>query len=348
MKLALFAAALLAQGPPDSRSLSARVDELVARHVKPDGPGCAVLVLRQGRVLHKKHHVPVTPQTSFELASVSKQFTAVAVLILMERGRLTLDDDVRKHLPELEPYDPSRPVRIRDLLRHVSGLPEYLRDVFTYKGDPLKLTNADVPKLLAGKKLDFPTGSKWKYCNTNYALLALVVERVSGKKFSAFLTEEIFQPLGMTATRVLDDHGLIIPHRAAAYSTTRLRGLILDEWDVLIVGDGGVRTSLDDFARWDDALRTGKLLKPETWKLAFTPGKLDSGKPHQYGCGWGIGPDFYDHAGAWAGFRCYAIRFPADGLSVVVLANDAAFPAARVAHQVVELHRPKDAAGGAK
>src|SRR5262245_21949837 len=195
MPLPLIAAVLLAQGPSPAGSPSDRVDALIARHVKPNGPGCAVLVLRQGRVLHRKgyglasveHQAPVTPQTVFELASVSKQFTAAGVLLLVERGRLALDDDVRKHVPELPEFDPKRPIRITDLLHHISGLPEYLIGVFTAKEDPARLKTADVPRLIAGKKLVFPTGTKWKYCNTNYALLALVVERVTGKKFSAFM-----------------------------------------------------------------------------------------------------------------------------------------------------------------
>lgn len=345
---ALLAAALLGQGPMPAAGLSARVDQIVTQHVKPDGPGGAVLVLKHGKVLHRKgyglasveHQAPITPQTVFELASVSKQFTAAAVLLLADRGQLALDGDVRQFVPELAEHDPKRPIRINDLLHHTSGLPEYLREVLATRENPQRIRLADVPRLIAGKKLEFPTGTKWKYSNTNYALLALIVERVGGKKFSQFMKEEVFAPLGMSATLVLDDPETVVPHRATGYTASKLRGLLRNEQEFLILGAAGVRTSLDDFAKWDDAIRTGKLLKPETWKLAFTPGRLDDGKPHQYGCGWGIGPGFVNHSGSWAGFRSFVMRFPAEELTVVVLSNDGAFPLIPVVNAIIELYHP--------
>lgn len=318
------------------------VDGAVGKVVKPDGPGCAVLVMKEGKVVHKKgyglanleHRVPITSETVFDLASVSKQFTAMTVMILHDRGDLSIDDDIRKHLTEFPEHDPKRPIRIRDLLNQVSGIKDYLNLLGKHKGDVNRLKNEGVLKLLLDEKLAFPTGTKWAYSNSNYCLLALIVERKTGKSFREVITKEIFEPLGMKRARVFDDATQVIPNRAYGYGKRR------GEWtyqhsDLIMTGDGAVMLSLEDFALWDPA----KLVKKETLELAWTAGKLDDGKEHRYGFGWAVGKGIVEHAGGWVGFRTYIVRYRETGLTVVVLANSNELDAAKLGREVAELYK---------
>ncbi len=340
--------ALLAAGTAQE-DLSSAVDEIVRKRLEPDGPGAAVLVVRDGKVVHRKgyglanleHRVPVAPETVFDLASVSKQFTATAVMILADRGLLGFEDDARKVLPELPEYDPERPIRVRDLLHHTSGLKDYLNLLPSVKGDPDRMKNEDVLKLLAGEKLAFRTGSKWSYSNSNYCLLALTVERLTKKTFAAVLQEGIFGPLGMKNAHVLDDVRKVIPHRAYGYGRSG-KDWAYRHSDLVMTGDGAVLLSIDDYALWDAALREGKLVKPETLKRAFAPGALDDGKEHSYGFGWGLGAiggrAIREHSGGWVGFSTYALRTADDRLTVAVFSNqNSAFNPQGVARAVAKL-----------
>jgi CubicO group peptidase (beta-lactamase class C family) len=330
--------ALAQSAPPDTEPaaapLSARIDRAVARLVRPDGPGLAVLVLKRGEVLHQKgyglanveHQVPIDARTTFDLASVSKQFTAYAMLILEAQGKLALSDDARKLLPELPVFDEKRPIRLEDLLHHVSGLPDYLFLKPRYPKRDEEMTNADVAELVAQEKLSFPTGAKWEYSNTNYVLAALAIERASGRPFARFLREEIFEPLGMSGTVVFDRATQVIPRRAYGYSR---RGREL-EWvhsDLPVTGDGSVWTCLEDLVKWDAELREPKLVSEESLDRAFTSGRLDDGAETGYGLGWGVGRDgaepLAEHSGGWAGFLSHHARWLDSGLTVVVLTNNA-------------------------
>lgn len=336
------------------QDLSAQIDEAVAKSVKPDGPGMAVLVMQHGKVLHKKgyglanleHRVAVTTETVFDLASVSKQFTATAVMILADRGKLAFEDDVRKVLPELPEHDKARPIRIEDLLHHTSGLPDYLGLLDKMKGDPDRLKNGDVLKLVAAEKLQFPTGTKWAYSNSNYCLLALVVERLEKKTFGAFAREAIFEPLGMKGTVVFEDVSLVIPNRASGYERRRA-GPRAAHSDLTNTGDGAVFTSADDWVKWELELRKPTLVKPETLGRAWTAGKLDGGKEHHYGFGWMVvrrdGKLVVDHAGGWVGFLTYCVRHVDDGLTVAVFSNSAPGPdPSAVARAIVKLVPTKE------
>lgn len=319
------------------QDLSTAIDAIVEKHVEKGGPGAAVMVIKDGKVVHQKgygmanveHGVAITPKTVFELASVSKQFTAMGIMILHDRGTIGIDDDVRKILPELKEHDAKRPIRIRDLLCHTSGLVDYLGLLEEFKGDPNKLKNEDVLKMLVDTKLEFATGTKWMYSNSNYCLLALIIERATKKTFRAFLTEEVFKPLGMESTTVFDDARALIKNRAYGYSKSR-KGLSYAHTDYVMTGDGCVMTSLEDFVKWDAGLREGKLVKAETLKQAFTSGTLDDGKEHGYGFGWGVDTHLkrrrLAHAGGWAGASTYIGRYVDDGVTIVVLSNLESFP----------------------
>lgn len=317
--------------PPDDPVKAA--DELLQKRFPADKPGAAVLVIRDGKLVLEKGYgladletkSPITPQTQFDLASVAKQFTSMAVMVLANRGKLTFDDDVRKLLPELPEFDPKRPIRVSDLLRHTSGMPDYLG---IWKGDDAafaELTNEKVLALLAKEKPRFPTGTKFEYSNSNYALLAVVVARAAGKPFAAFLREAIFDPAGMNNTLVFDAMSVKVPARAVGYRRPLFIGALEKSVrDGPVHGDGNVFTTIEELAKWDAALAGNKLVKPETLKLAFTPGKLDNGKEFPYGFGWAIrGGDrpLVWHNGGWAGTRTFIGRRLDIRFTVAVLSN---------------------------
>ena len=294
-----------------------KADALVEKAFPNDGPGGVVLVLRKGETLfHKARGLsdlaaarPLEPGSVFDLASLSKPFTSLAILILEERGKLSLDDDIRKHLQELPVR--AKAVRILDLLHMVSGHADYL-PLFD---DLAKGTNEEVARRVGAAGLVFPTGTKHAYSNTDYALLGLIVARASGKSYGDFLSEAVFKPLGMKSTVVLQA-GVDVPRRATGYAR-EAGAWKVDRLDTPgIVGDGGVFSSAEDLALWDRGLST--LVKPATLRRAFT-----SGPAGPYGLGWVVSGDTVWHNGRWAGSRSILTRNLKTGLTVIVLSNQA-------------------------
>jgi CubicO group peptidase (beta-lactamase class C family) len=319
------------QGPTKVDLLDA-LERVVTSAVDLNGPGAGVLIVKDDEVVLKKGYgfadldkkTPVTPQTTFELASGSKPITALAILLLELAGKLDLADDVRKHVPELPAYDEKRPIRLVDLLQHTSGLPDPVGSGTIHEG-----STTDLVKWTADRKLLFATGSRHQYSNMNYRLLALVVERVSGKSLGTFLHDEVFAPLGMKRTVVRETAKVVPAGRAKGYSV----GGLLDggkkyrvlENDFLLIGEAGVWSCLDDMQKLDAGLRSGKLLKAQTLARAWTRGKLDSGTEFNYGLGWYVdknkwGPKIW-HSGGWPGFMTQHLRLVDQKLSVIVLRN---------------------------
>ncbi|MDB5306399.1 MAG: pbpE 1 [Gemmataceae bacterium] len=339
---------------PAASPIEDAFDQLVRkRGFGPNGPGLAVLVRRPGRVVLRRcaglarlgDQAPVTPRTTFELASVSKTFTATAVLILHDRGKLSVEDDVRKHVPELPAYAGGRPITLADLLRHTSGLPDYMSLDEPPAGPKGYRTNEDYAGEFARQRaafpLAFPTGQRYEYNNTNYMLLGLVVARVVKKSFGTFLRDEVFGPAGMAHSFVYESPDAT-PEKpadgcrpAVGYEWRRKKGAWEEAWGappvraetMLTVGDGGVWTNLEDMARWDDAVRGNKLVKPATMQTALTPSRTRDGKTNTYGLGWDLYPDGaggltgYGHEGSWGGFRTSYYRHLASGRTTVVLSN---------------------------
>ena len=332
------------------------VDAVVAEAgIAADTPGVAIYAVQPGQWRISKGYglasiddaAPITPQTRFELASLSKPFTATAVLILCDRGELSLEDDVRKHLPELPVYNAAQPIRVVDLLHHVSGLPEYLAFEDMPQGDREWWSNEDYVGEFARQRRKYPRvfvpRARFEYCNTGYMLLALIVQRVSGKSFGTFLREEVFAPAGMESTFVYES-----PEAAAAVKDAERSaiGYAQDEdkkWQpqwglpprrdetLLTVGDGAIWSTLDDMARWDVALREGKYLKPETAALALKPSQTADGETNQSGLGWSLYPDgeggLYGsgHEGSWGGFRTSYYRYLSADRSTMILSNKGDF-----------------------
>ena len=364
-----------ADTPTASAKLIAAIDRVVEKQgVTADEPGVAVWIQQPGQVLFQKGYgvtslktkEPITPKTNFELASLSKTITATAVLILHDRGKLSIDDDLRKVLPMLAKFHPERPIHVRDLLRHVSGLPDYLAMDDVPKRHADFWDNDDYVRFFAAQgrklKLDFPADSKYEYNNTNYFLLASVVKQVSGKSFGRFVRDEIFLPAGMEHTFVYESpESVPTPspgrNRAVGYEWNKKKREWRETWGtpparsetMLVVGDGSIWSSLEDLARWDEVVRERKLLKPETWKLALTPHKTKDGELNHYCLGWDVyfdeptEPYGYGHDGSWGGFHTSYYRYLTEDRSTVILSNRGTFDTDKLWEaigRVLEKHLP--------
>lgn len=306
-----------------------RTDDLVRdlmrrRHV----PGLALAVVRGGRVVKARGYglasvefgAPATPETVFEIGSVTKQFTATAVMMLVEEGKLALDDPVAKHLPNTP--EAWRGVTVRHLLTHTSGLRNYTG----LPGFELteRLSRDDFVKLIAQHPLAFSPGDSWSYGNTNYNLLGFIIEAASGKPYWQFVSERIFRPLGMNATANRDPR-FVVRARATGYEWDRgeLVGRDYDLTDVFSAG--AILSTVLDLAKWDAALYTERLLKRASLEQMWTPVRLNSGETRPYGLGWNVEPfrgrERLRHNGQTAGFAANITRYPSDRLTFIVLSN---------------------------
>ncbi|HWJ21257.1 MAG TPA: serine hydrolase domain-containing protein [Gemmatimonadaceae bacterium] len=342
----LPASILSAQTTP---STERRVDALMAPYAAPAGPGASVLVVRDGRVACERSYglaevesgTPVTPRTNFRLASLSKQFTATAVMLLVADGRLHYDDSLATFLPALPAY--ARRVTVRQLLNHTAGLPDY--EDFVPDSQTAQVHDADIPALIARATAPrFAPGTQYAYSNTGYVLLALVVERVSGQRFADFLHQRIFAPLHMTGTVAFEDGRSVVPHRAYGY-TFDSAGLVhrTDQSNTsATLGDGGIYTSAADLAKWDRALERHTLVSADAQRLAWTPPRLPEGRETQYGFGWFVtndrGATRLIHHGESRGFTNAIVRYPERRLTVVVLTNRTGGAPWEIAQRIAELY----------
>lgn len=325
----LFVTGCARTGAPST--MQAEVDALMKPY---DGevPGASVLVIRNGTSLIRRSYgladlakkTPAQPDTNYRLASVTKQFTAAAVLLLQQDGALQIDEPISKWLPELPPATAA--VSVRHLLTHMSGLIDYEEVI------PPEMTqqlhDADVLKILEGQdRTYFPPGSSYRYSNSGYALLALIVERVSGRSFATFLRERIFQPLLMNNTVAHQEGVSVVPHRAYGYTLENGAWALTDQSQTsAVLGDGGIYSSIDDLARWDAALYDEKLLSDESRELLFTPATKTDDPTIEYAMGWRITHEQVGgltlwHSGETRGFRNVIVRYPDQHMTVVVLTN---------------------------
>ncbi|MEG0185887.1 MAG: serine hydrolase domain-containing protein [Stenotrophomonas sp.] len=291
-------------------------------------PGAAVLVLHDGQPVFRRGYglavvedaTAVTPASNFRLASVSKQFTAAAVLLLVEDGRLALDQPARRWLPELPPA--AATITLRQLLSHTSGLPDY-EDLMD-PADTRQVHDADVLALLARQdRLNFAAGTQYRYSNSGYALLALIVQRSAGVDYARFLQQRIFTPLGMAHTVAHQDGIDTVAARAYGYSRIDGHWQRTDQSTTsAVLGDGGIYSSLDDLARWDAALYDDRLLSAVSRRAMFSPATA-TGEPDvpHYGFGWRLNGRAQWHSGESIGFRNVIVRYPDKRLTVIVLSN---------------------------
>lgn len=309
-----------------------KIDALFGEWDHPDGPGCAVGVYRDGEAIHQagygmahlEHGVPVTPSTVFHVASLSKQFTATAVGLLARSGRISLDDELKKYLPELRAADG---VTFRHAIHHTSGLRDQwdLLRLGGWRPADLK-TDADILHLAARQReLNFPPGSRFQYINTGYTLMGIAVGRVTGASLREYADEHIFQPLGMRATFFHDDHRMIIKDRAQAYSPDGGGELKINVPDYETVGPTGLLSTVEDFARWERNFLSPAVGDQDFITQMLTPGLYSEGRSSGYGFGLLRGNyrglDTVEHAGGDAGFRAHFLRFPGERLAVAVFCN---------------------------
>jgi CubicO group peptidase (beta-lactamase class C family) len=298
----------------------ATMDQTIDGLMRPyagEVPGASLLVVRDGRAVVRRSYglanveerIRATPETNYRLASVTKQFTAAAILSLERDGRLRLDDRVRQWLPSLPPA--ADRVTIRHLLTHTSGLIDY-EDVIP-DGTTAQLHDADVLRLLESQdRTYFAPGTSYQYSNSGYALLALIVERASGMTFAAFLRTRVFEPLGMHNTVAFEDGISTVAHRAYGYTDGRRTD---QSRTSAVLGDGGIYSSIDDLQKWDAALYDDR------FQTQFTPYTKTDDPAVQYGFGWRITGDSVWHSGETIGFRNVIVRYPKRRLSVVILTN---------------------------
>lgn len=335
---------LLAQ----ARDLAATADTVFARWNSTHGPGCAVGVARGGSTLLARGYgmadlesgAPITAGTIFESGSVAKQFTAASVVLLALEGKLNLDDPVRKHLPEMPEYD--RPITIRHLLTHTSGLREW-SSLVSHSGWPRGSrahTQEDLLDVVFRQKsLNYPVGDHYSYTNSGYAIAMSLVERVSGKSFQEFSRERIFAPLGMTSTQWRDDFTRVVPGRAQAY-TMRNGAWHLAMPFESVVGPGGLLTTVGDWLVWSDGLANGRL-HPALGDSLTQRMRLTTGRVISYALGLRVddyrGVREISHSGSTAGYSTYLVRYPErDHLSIAVLCNSTAGAAGSYAHQLAD------------
>ena len=317
-----------------AQDLSQQVDRGFADLDNPRSPGCSLGVARDGRVVYRKSYgaaslelgVPLSSQSVFYVGSISKQFTAASIVLAAEQGLLSLDDDVRKYIPELPDY--GHTITLRQMLHQTSGFRDFF-DLLYFSGYDVSSFNSPsaILKLVERQReLNNVPGEEWIYSNTNYFLLGVVVERATKKTLSQFTAENIFGPLQMTQTRFYDDASVVVPGRVAAYDSGP-NGSFLVDWSTTyaVVGGGGLMTTVDDLLKWDNNFYANRLGKGTLIHELESSGKLNDGNRTDYGMGLISGNyrglPIVEHNGTLFGYRADLLRFPEQKFTVICLCN---------------------------
>ncbi|HEY0765458.1 MAG TPA: serine hydrolase domain-containing protein [Pyrinomonadaceae bacterium] len=326
-----------------------KIDEYLRTQMQAQQiPGVALAVVKDGKIVLARGYglanvelqVPVKPDTIFQSGSTGKQFTATAVMMLMEEGKLSLDDKISKYLPEAP--ESWSGITIRHLLTHTSGMGDYPSD-FDMRRD---YTEDDLFKMVKGVPLAFQPGEKWSYSNLGYVTLGILIHKVSGKFYGDFLQERIFKPLDMSTARIISEAD-IVPNRAAGYRIANGQ-LKNQDWvspSLNTTADGALYFTVYDMAKWDAALYTEKLLKRSSLEQMWTKMKLNDGKAVGYGFGWGLaevrGHRVIEHGGSWQGFKSQISRYVDDKLTIIVFANQARANPTKFAHDIAAIINPE-------
>lgn len=322
------------------------VDQLFAQWAGPDSPGASIAIIENGKIIYSQGYgaanleygVPNSPATVFPLASVSKQFTAFAIYLLVQDGKLSLDDDVRKYLPKL--HDFGKVITIRQLLHHTSGVRDHWNLLILAGWRPEdQITDDDVARLLFRQaELNFAPGDRFLYSSSGYTLLAMVVKQVSGKTLPEFAKERIFDPLGMAHTHFQDDYGIVVKDRAYSYA----RQPDGKYQYVALSSSSSLFSTVGDLARWDENFYTGEVGGPALLAQMQEKGKLNNGNEIDYASGLEIGKyrglRTVEHAGGDAAYRTNILRFPDQRFSVVVLANAGDVNATALSFKIADIY----------
>jgi CubicO group peptidase (beta-lactamase class C family) len=338
-------------------SSSARVDQIFAAYDRPGSPGCALGVIRDGNFLYRHAYgmanlelgVPISPSSVFYLGSLSKQFTAASIVLASEQGVLSLDEDVKKYIPEIPDY--GHVITLRQMLHHTSGFRDFLALLALAGRDGSDVhSEAELIDLISRQKsLNNVPGEKYIYSNTNYFLLGVVIRRTTGKSLGQFAQNNIFRPLGMTHTRYYDDHTVVLSGRVSAYYPGSGNSYLVD-WstDYDIVGGGGVTSTIDDLLLWDRNFYENKLGKGTLVKELETPGRLNNGKESSYALGLELetyrGMPVVEHTGVLYGYRSDILRFPQQRFSVISLCNIGSAAVTNLTREVADIYLENDPA----
>lgn len=345
---------LLAAGstPPAGQSVPPMaIDRLFAEYDRRDSPGCALAVMRDGHVVYQRgygmadleHEAPITPATPFHVASISKQFTAAALLLLVAAHQVTLDDDVRQHLPEL--HDVGERITLRHLAHHTSGLRDQweLLRLAGWRQTLDLITDDDVRDLVTRQRaLNFKPGERFEYSNTGYTLLGFIIRRVSGQTLREFTTARLFAPLGMKHTHFRDDHAELIPGEAYGYTAAPNGHFRLSITNYDTVGATGLMTTVEDLARWEAHFYDPRNGGTARIVQLSQRSRLRSGEEIHYALGLSHGNyrglPVLEHGGTDAGYRAYFIRFPEQRLAIACLCNLATARPSELARRVADLY----------
>lgn len=326
------------------QSHTERVDDIMKEYADTSAPGASVLVMVDDSVVFAKGYgladiegrEPVTTATNFRLASVTKQFTAMGILMLMKAGRLRLDDSLEHYFPDFPTY--ARGIRIRHLLTHTSGLVDY-EDLIPDTWQRQVLDQDCLNLMHHTDSLYFPPGSAYRYSNTGYALLALITQQLSGKSFPVFLQDSIFSPLGMETTLARVDEGPSVPHRAFGHSRAAVGWVKTDQSQTsAVLGDGGIYSNPSELATWVRALWQHRLIGKSWQDSAWTKASLNDGTLVDYGFGWHLDGGYPHHDGSTKGFRNHVLVFPEKRIFVAVLTNRDEGRPRELAERIVKLY----------
>ena len=335
---------------PGSAQLAELDRRIQADMVEFNIPGVLIGVASRGRLVHWKGYgmanvelsVPVNDSTVFEIGSISKEFVSAAVMLLVEEGRLELDDGIHEYLSFL----PSEwlGVTVRQLLTHTSGIPDY-EEIQTYEAYRFRFTPEEIIRVAHSRPMDFAPGTGYYYSNTGYFLLSLMVERIEGRPLGQVLRDRIFEPLDMTQTRMADPED-IVPHRAAGYYVNGTMDLVNRDptQTSSTLGAGGIVSTVHDMVKWDEALYGTGLLSAESKEAMWTPVFLPGGRSTSYGFGWRTGEYrgrwTVGHTGMVAGFVAAFLRIPEEEMAVIVFANRYRASSGRIRDAVMETFLP--------
>lgn len=348
--IVLLTLASASASPEPASDVKARVDAVFRDYDRSDSPGCALGVYRDGKIVYERGYgmanlelgVANSPQTVFDIGSTSKQFTAFAIQLLAREGKLSLDDDIRRFLPEIPSY--GKTVTIRNLLHHTGGLRDYI-ELMELQGVQTEdlTTEADALAILSRQKSpNFAPGEEHLYSNSGYFLLGVIVKRASGQSLRDFAAARVFGPLGMRHTQFNDAHERIVPNRATGYGKGKDGGFVIDMGDWEQVGDGAVQTTVEDLQLWDQNFYEPRVGDARLLEAMQTVGVLNNGKKLTYASALVLqdykGLPTVSHGGAWVGYRAQLLRFPRQRFAVACLCNLGNANPSRLAREVADVY----------
>lgn len=341
---------LLAAAGEVHAGITKKVDQLFAPWDRPDSPGAAVVIVKDGAVVYQhgygcadlEHHVPITPQTLFDVASVAKQFTGLSVAMLVEQGKLSVDDDIHKYLPDVPDF--GQPITIQNLLHHTSGLRDWPETLDLSGVDMNGQITLDMILEMVRRQheLDFPPGTEYQYSNTGYNLLAAVIAKITGQSFRSWTDTNLFQPLGMKHTFVCDDPTALVINRAVPYWPDDQKQYHRAVSQLAAQGSSSLFVSAEDMGQWLLNFETGRVGGKSAIALMRQPGKLNNGTDVNYGFGLSLddyhGKPMIDHDGAWSGYRSSVLWLPKQHFAVAVLANTSSLEPGGLANKIADLY----------